>query len=40
MKLNIWRELIEKVYSDFDDDRKEFWAFAGTKTEGKKNLTK
>ena len=35
-KLNIWNELVEKVNTDFDENRKEFWAFVGTKTKGKK----
>ena len=40
-KLNIilWNELVEKVNTDFDENRKEFWAFVGTKTKGKnKNI--
>ena len=35
-KLNIWNELVEKVNTDFDENRKEFWAFVGRKTKGKK----
>ena len=35
-KLNIWNELVEKVNTDFDENRKEFWAFVGGKTKGKK----
>ena len=31
-KLNIWNELVEKVNTDFDENRKEFWAFVGRKT--------
>ena len=35
-KLNIWNELVEKVNTDFDENRKEFWAFVGSKSKGKK----
>ena len=35
-KLNIWNELVEKVNTDFDENRKEFWAFVGKKSKGKK----
>ena len=35
-KLNIWNELVEKVNTDFDENRKEFWAFVGRKSKGKK----
>ena len=36
-KLTIWSEVIEKVNVDF---RKEFWAFVGRRTKGKKkNIT-
>ena len=35
-KLNIWNELVEKVNTDFDENRNEFWAFVGRKTKGKK----
>ena len=35
-KLNIWNELVEKVNTDFDENRKAFWAFVGKKTKGKK----
>ena len=39
-KLNIWNELVEKVNTDFDENRKEIWAFVGRKTKGKnKNIT-
>ena len=38
-KLNIWNELVEKVNTDFDENRKEFWAFVGRKSNGKnKNI--
>ena len=37
-KLNIWNELVEKVNTDFDENRKEFWAFVGRKTKGKKKI--
>ena len=36
-KLNIWNELAEKVHTDFDENKKEFWAYVGRKTKGKKN---
>ena len=32
-KLNIWNELVEKVNTDFDENRKEFWAFVGRKSQ-------
>ena len=35
-KLNIWNELVEKMNTDFDENRKEFWAFVGRKSKGKK----
>ena len=35
-KGNIWNEIVEKVNTDFDENRKEFWAFIGRKTKGKK----
>ena len=35
-KLNIWNEFVEKVNTNFDENRKEFWAFVGMKTKGKK----
>ena len=39
-KLNIWNELVDKVNTDFGENRKEFWAFVGRKTKGKKkNIT-
>ena len=39
-KLNIWNELVEKVNTDFDENRKEFWAFVGRKSKGKmENIT-
>ena len=34
-KLNIWNELVEKANTDFDENRKEFWAFVGRKSKGK-----
>ena len=37
-KLNIWNELVEKVNMDFDENRKELWAFVGRKSKGKKIL--
>ena len=39
-KLTIWNEVVEKVNVDFDGSRKEFWAFVGRRTNGKKkNIT-
>ena len=29
-------EIVEKVNTDFDENRKEFWALIGRKTKGKK----
>ena len=26
-KLNIWNEPVEKIYTNFDENRKELWAF-------------
>ena len=35
-KLSIWNDVVEKVNVDFDGSRKEFWAFEGRRTKGKK----
>ena len=35
-KLYIWNEFVEKVNTDSDENRKEFCAFVGKKTNGKK----
>ena len=35
-KLNIWREVVKKANTDFDGSRKEFWAFVGRRTRGKR----
>ena len=35
-KLNIWREVVEKASTDFDGNKKEFWAFVGRRTKGKR----
>ena len=35
-KLAIWNEVAEKVNADLDGSKKEFWAFVGRKTKGKK----
>ena len=35
-KLNIWREVVEKANIDFDGSRKEFSAFVGRRTKGKR----
>ena len=34
-KLNICNELVEKINTNFDENRKEFWAFVGRKSKGK-----
>ena len=35
-KLNSWNEVLENANSDYDGNRKEFWAFVGRRTKGKK----
>ena len=35
-KLAVWNEVVEKVNVDFDGSKKEFWAFVGRRTKGKK----
>ena len=35
-KLNMWREVVEKANTDFDGNKKEFWAFVGRRTKGKR----
>ena len=35
-KLAVWNEVVEKVNSHFEVSRKEFWAFVGKKSTGKK----
>ena len=35
-KLNIWNEVLEKANSDYDGNTKEFWAFVGRRTKGRK----
>ena len=35
-RLNIWNEVVEKANSDFEGNRKEFWAFVGRRTKGRK----
>ena len=37
-KLITWNELVEKVNTDFDENRKQFWAFVGRKSKGKKKI--
>ena len=34
-RLNIWNEVVEKANSDFEGNRKEFWAFIGRRTKGR-----
>ena len=35
-KLNICNDVVEKVNTGFDESKKEFWAFVGRKSIGKK----
>ena len=35
-KFNIWNELVEKVNPDFDEHRKDLWAFVGRKSKDKR----
>ena len=35
-KLQIWNEVVDKVKSDYEGSKKEFWAFVGRRTKGKK----
>ena len=35
-KLNNWNEVLEKANSDYDGNRKVFWAFVGRRTKGRK----
>ena len=35
-KLSIWNEVVEKAISDFEGNKKEFWAFVGRRTKGRK----
>ena len=35
-KLQIWNEVVNKANSDNEGNKKEFWAFVGRKTKGKK----
>ena len=37
-KLNIWNELVEKVNTDFDEKRKEFWHLLVENQKVKKNV--
>ena len=34
-KLKVWNEVVEKANSDFEGNRKEFWAFVGRRTKAK-----
>ena len=36
-KLKVWNEVVEKVNTDFDGNRKVFWSFVGRRTRSKKN---
>ena len=35
-KTDIWNDAVEKVNTDYEGSRKEFWAFAGRRSKGKK----
>ena len=35
-KLQIWNEVVDKANSDYEGNKKEFWAFVGRRTKGKK----
>ena len=36
-KLKVWNEVVEKVNTDFEGNRKMFWSFVSKKTRGKKS---
>ena len=33
-KLHIWNEVVDKANSDYEGNKKEFWAFVGRRTKG------
>ena len=35
-KTDIWNDVVENVNTDYEGSRKEFWAFVGTRSKGKK----
>ena len=35
-KTDIWNDVVEKVNTDYEGSRKEFWAFVGRRSKGKK----
>ena len=35
-KIDIWNDVVEKVNTDYEGSRKEFWAFVSRRTKGKK----
>ncbi len=35
-KIDIWNEIVENVNTDYEESRKEFWAFVGRRTKSKK----
>ena len=35
-KIDIWNDVVEKVNTDYEGHRKEFWAFVGKRTKSKK----
>ena len=36
-KTDNWNDVVEKVNTDYEGSRKEFWAFVGKRSKGKKN---
>ena len=36
-KLKVWNEVVDKVNTDFEGNRKIFWSFVGRKTRGKRS---
>ena len=35
-KIDVWNDVVEKVNTDYEGHRKEFWGFVGRRTKGKK----
>ena len=35
-KTDIWNDVVEKLNTDYEGSRKEFWAFVGRRSKGKK----
>ena len=38
-KLEVWNEVVERANSEFEGNRKEFWAFVCRRTKGKRGIT-